>query len=471
VRSRAIVFGYAGILAAGFGYLLAQVPVQVSDCVANIVRASTSSWGKLLEDELATKAFLRPLIHAQTKAVLAIAGGWEFEVFRAIHIVQVAAAFLLFVRLLRVRTGVEAVGAVVAVTAFCGMHTFGGVLHEAYPINNPLTVALCVLVAVNIATEPRSRWWTDGIATAALLLAAGTIETGLLVWVAVVSAAVAGCRGVSRAGLTVLTCIVAAYFATRFVILDVGSPDILERSSGFMFERLEPEQLRAQFEGNPLPFYAYNVVSSAGTVLFAEPRGGVLTLGQALHGGDEIRPWMIVNVASSTATTGLLLWFAFVSRWRGGAGAWSHGQRLLVVAAAVLCANAVISYPYTKDQIMIVGGMAVAAAVGPAVAAAIASAPRSALVRAGTALLLAVIAASWGFRALGLQHLLAHTAFTTRNDWAAVDPGRAVGPYAHDLELVSIISSLRRRALQRGTSNPQLAFGRSPERWFDHTIR
>ena len=57
-----------------------------------------------------------------------------------------------------------------------GSHTFATLIREGYPINTYLTVALCALVAVNIATEPESRWWTDAVVVFSFLVAVGAAK-------------------------------------------------------------------------------------------------------------------------------------------------------------------------------------------------------------------------------------------------------------------------------------------------------
>jgi hypothetical protein len=410
---------------------------------------------------------MRPLLNAPTKAVLEVAPGYEYAAFRVVHIVQVFAAFWLLVRALRVRTWPDVAGAVVAVVVFGGSHAFATLVREGYPINTYLTVALCTLVALNIVTEPTSRWWTDALVVAAFVLAVGTIETGLLVWVAVMAGWIAGARGVSRAGIVVLTFLVGAYFVARFVVFDVGTPDLLERSSGFLFERLEPAQLVDRFGSNPWPFYAYNVASSIATVLFSEPRDGLIRIGRAAIDGD-VRPWMVVHVISAAAATALMAWYALAVPWRQRRSSWTAGQRLLFVAAAVLLANAVISYPYTKDQIMSVAAAFAAAAVAAPVAMLATRAGRPGVVRAAALALLIVTTSLWSLRVAGLQHLLVHTAFVTRNDWATVDPREAVRPFGGDPKLLRLVDALRTRALTMATAYPDAWSSPLAEDWFGH---
>jgi hypothetical protein len=305
------------------------------------------------------------------------------------------------------------------------------------------------------------------VIVAAFVLAVGTIENGLLIWVAVVAGMLAGYRGVSRGGVAALTALTAGYFVLRFAVLDVGTPDLLERSSGFGFERLEPAQLVQRFGTNPLPLYAYNVASALSTVLFGEPRNGLLVLGRAAV-EDSIRPWMIVDLLSSAAVTLLIGWYAWSVSWRRSVRHWTDGQRLVAVAAAVIVANAVMSYAYAKDEIMTASGPYFAAAVAVSIAGLAQSAPRAAWARAAALVLVAVAATGWSWRVAGVQHGLAHAAFAHRNDWATVDPASAAAPFGSHPDLVALIGSMRQRALARTAAYPVLRSPRFAEEWFDH---
>src|SRR5204863_16219 len=110
--------------------------------------------------------------------------------------------------------------------------------------------------------------------TAAVVLATYamfTNELGLLVWVALVAAYLAGFRGVPLRAVAIVTAILCVYFYLRFVRLSVGAPGLVERSSGFGFSIRSPQELGRMFAAHPLPFYAYNVVASALAVLLSEP--------------------------------------------------------------------------------------------------------------------------------------------------------------------------------------------------------
>jgi hypothetical protein len=204
----------------------------------------------------------------------------------------------------------------------------------------------------------------------------------------------------------------------RFWVLGVGAPGLAERSAVIGFTPLEPSELAARFASNPWPFYAYNVVSSVFTVLFAEPVGGGWGFVYQFTVGD-LHPWTVVSVLSSSASTVVIGWFLWTRRWRLRTRSFEHGDRLVLLFLAVLAANAVISYPYTKNAIMSPAGMFFAVALFAAARHLLqeASGRRLAIVAA----LVALLAGGWAYRTAGLHHNLRYTAEEQRAEWVHVD--------------------------------------------------
>jgi hypothetical protein len=458
---------YAMVIAAGFAFFLANTPVQLPVATGNLVDVARLSWDELARIELASEEYFRPLLLAQLKPFVDLLPGHVVLLFRGLHVIQVFACVWLFVRLLRVQTTAQLVAATIAVTVLTGSHTFAGTVHEAYPINNYLTVVVCSLVVLNIQMGERSRWPTDVLAIAALVLALGTVETGLLVWGCLFVGMTAGWRGVSRRALAAATLIVGSYFAIRFALLDVGTPGLDAHASGYLLRRLEPGEVVARFGDWPWRFYAYNVLASISTVLFAEPRGGVWLIVRDWQAG-EAAPWAYINVAASTGATLLIAWYCIRREWWCNPARWSHGQRLVVVAASVLVANAAISYPYTKDQIMAVAGVMFALALYAAAADLAAHSSPRLPARAFAAALLTVVSCTWSWRVLGVQHNLVHTAFISRNEWASLTAWRREYPGVQaDPQLAALVSTLQMSACARPVPNPQSRPSRF-ERYFDH---
>ena len=413
-------YGVALLVALGVGHFLLGLPIQVSDSFGNMQRLS-SSWADLLRDQFSQRAFLRPFLWAELKVVHDLSGGNYTPWFRGTHAVQVLALALMFVALLRPRTWRDAACVPLAFMVLLGIHTFFGTVREAFPVNTFMTLLLLCFATALVAFA-RYRWWNDVLVAALFVVAALTVETGLLVWVICVGAALLGARGVSRPGLVVLTVLLGAYFYARFAVLDVGAPDLMERASGFGFRILEPPELVDRFGSNPLPFYLYNVVSSMLSVLLSEPSSGVYGSTAAAMRG-EVAPMMIVRGVASVGAVGLLGAFAWTRRRDWLSRQFDHGDRLVLLFGMVLVANAVMSYPYQKDTNMSPAGAFLAPAVFAAVRHFYARMPARmpAVSSAALVIAFAVVSAAWSLRVLDMHGQLRQAAVTERLDWAYID--------------------------------------------------
>jgi len=417
---RTILFAIALALTGTVAYQVCRIPVQVSDSVGNLLQIQHQSLWDLFLSQFSNGAYVRPLLWVQIKLAYDLAAGHEQLMFKSIHVAQLLLLAVLFVRPMQVETRGDLAAAVLALLVLFGLHTFDGTVREAFPINAFLTVVLCVLAATNLAIG-KPRWWRDLAALALFSFAILTVESGILVVVAVVAARLAGLRGVSWRGvaLTVLACI--GYLVLRFAVLDIGSPGLGERASAFGFEILEPRQLVERFGRNPIPFYAYNVVSSLVSVLLAEPRSGAWWVTYGLWSGDTLPPWQFLNVAASAAATIIFLTTAVRSFRRWLAGVAQPRQQIILVCLVVLVANAVVSFPYSKDVIMSTGGVFFALAIYAGTALLLADAGQRAtrrLVPAFVALTLCL----WMPRAGALPYRLKNQAANAQTQWLEVYP-------------------------------------------------
>jgi hypothetical protein len=398
-------------------YEVCRIPVQVSDSLGNLLQVQRQTVGDVFVSQFSNGAYVRPLLWTQIKLAYEGAQGRETIAFKAIHVAQLLLLALLVLRLMRVRSREECVAAVLAALVLFGVHTFDGLVREAFPINSFLTVALCVL-AVLVLADGETAAWRDAAAAGLFLAATLTLESGILVAVAVVGARLAGMRGVSVRGTVVVGLALAAYVFIRFALVGAGAPSLSERASGFGFRVLEPDQLVTQFGSNPLPFYLYNVAASLVTVLLAEPRGGVWYATQGVMTGGGWPAWLWINVAASVVATGLVLWagpLAF-ARWRAAAA--GRQERLMLIAIGVLTANAAVSFGYTKDVIMSTGGIAFALAVYAATIILLTRArpaPRTVYAVVGLGIAL------WSLRVVALPIRLEMQAARVRQEWRDVD--------------------------------------------------
>jgi hypothetical protein len=414
----AAAYAYALAVAAILSYFLLDLPIQLSDSFGNMLKLQGVSLGELVYSEFWQRAYLRPFLWAELKVVFDLADGNYSTWYRWVHVFQVAAVVLLFVRLVRPRAAVDAVSLPLGLAALIGIHTFTGTVIEAFPINTFLTIVLCALLAAHLALSPY-RWWNDVLAALLLVVAGLTVESGLLVGVIFLAAALVRSPGISRAGAAVQLALLAGYLVVRFTVLDVGSPTLAERASGFGSERLEPAELQQRFGDNPLPFYAYNVLSSLLSVVASEPRGGVWRVG--FGATAAIEPWIIVNWTSSILGSALIAMFAWQRRAAWRARELTHDDRIVVLFGAVLIANSVISYPYTKDVVMSPAGAFFALALAVAARHAVADVDwRGWRTPAALALAL-VLSAGWSIRYIGVHANLRSAAYQVRDEWAVAD--------------------------------------------------
>jgi len=349
-----------------------------------------------------------------------VSGGQYFMAFRTMQALQVLVLVALFVGQLRPRRWIDAALVPLGIAVLLGSHTFAWTVREAFPINHFLTIVVCCAAAVRLALL-RHRWWNDVAAAALFVLAATTLESGLLVWVIVAGGYLLGMRGVSRAAVFGITALLVLYFVMRFAVLDIGTPGLELREGGFGFRRYSGDELAAMFGGRPLVFYAYNVVASFVTVLLSEPRHGVWSLTAGIMAGSPDPP-LVVNVVSSVLATAVICRFAWIRRraWRGGR--LDDDDRIVLLFALVLVANAAISYPYTKDAIMSPAGVLYAAAVFVAVRDLVISLPARTRLGAATAsLVLLLLSSTWAVRWVGMHAALDRTAMDYRTQWARVD--------------------------------------------------
>ena len=473
---------YACALAVGLlmSVFLLDIPVQLSDSFTELTTVSDRSLGEVVAAEFYNGSYFRPFRRGLIKIVSDVSGGRFSWAFRGFQAVQLLVLLLLVVRMLRVRTRAGLVALPLGLAILVGLHTFAGAVLEGLPINHFLTILICCAAAVNLA-QAQPRPLVDASAVALLVFAMLTIESGLLVWVVLVAAHVVGYRGVSRRALVVLTACVAVYFIGRFVLLGGTAPGLNERSAGFGFSVLNPDELVRRFGANPIPFYLYNVASAISCVLFAEPRGGVWAFVRALTIGIP-EAWQVVNVVTSTLTTLLIAGYVAgrLPAWR--ARAFTDTDRFVVMFLVLVPANALFAAAYEKDVIMSPAGMFYAAAAyavlrelaasgnGARSASPLAGSPRLPSRRAVAPLLLLLISIGWTVRFVGIHDSLRVRASAVRDEWAFYDDWAREQKTDTSLNAAqaAIKQQLQDAAVLRSPRVPQVSLG-SMDRLFDVT--
>lgn len=459
----------AGVLALGVGHDLLHMPLQIGDSLAPLldaVRAPSASHE--FRNHLSEASYFRPLRFATIKVVSDVGNGHYALAYRLFHALLVLAFVLLFVRALRIHDRLTLALAPFALTVFLGLHTFLGTVQESQPANHFLQVAVLALVALNLA-QSKGGWLVDLALLLTFTLAALTLESGLLVWVVIAAAWMSGMPGASRRAVIGATVLLGAYAWVRFGVYGTGLPSVEERSSGFWLEALDPAQIRERFGENVLPFYAYNVVSSALSVLVSEPRSGVWVFVRAIR-GDQLAPRHFIQIGASLFATGLVIAYV-VDRLRAGiVRPLTLADQHTVVFALVLAANAAMSYVYTKDMIMSTAGALYALPVFGAAVHFLRRWPerrRTWLATGAMCGLLLAGSAAWAIRAAGVHHVLRSQAFVQRNDWTRLERDwRRDGNWERYADQEALIRELRHEAIATRVVNPRFAPGWM-ERVFD----
>jgi hypothetical protein len=445
------------------GTWLLAIPVQLSDSFTEFTSVQGRSLGQVIAAEFYNGTYFRPFRRALIKLVFDVSAGHYYLAFRGFQALQLVVLLLLVARMLRVRSAPGLLSLPLALAVLVGIHTFAGAVREGLPINHFLTILICCAAAVNIAQATRTVA-TDVAAIALLIAAALTIESGLLVWAIFVVCYAVGYRGVSRRALIAATACVALYFMVRFVVIGGAAPGLNERSAGFGFSVLDPDDLVRRFGSNPLPFYAYNVLCAISTVLFAEPRGGVWVFVRELLVG-RLEPWQVVNVATSAGTTLLLARFVLsrVRDWRSGDI--GEADRFLILFLTILPLNALFAAAYEKDVIMSPAGLFYAAAAYFVF--------RELL--AGTHIpvapvLVLLVSIGWSIRFIGIHDSLRARALSVQDEWAYYDDWARQQP--NDIQLNAEEQAIRQHlyddAVLRAPRVPQLSLG-GVDRFFDFT--
>ncbi|MEW5984311.1 MAG: hypothetical protein AB1806_18315 [Acidobacteriota bacterium] len=465
----AVTLFFMLVVAGALSWCLFHTPLTLHDGLGPILdaQAAASAYDMFMSG-LWSRGYLRPLRLAQVKWVFDLSSGHYFAAYKAVHAGLVLLTFVLFARVLRVRTPIEFVAATVATMVLVGHHAFFMLVGEAYPINHFIEILALVLLVVGLA-RGRPGWLPDLSAVLALAIAVLVIESGLLVWVAIVSCYLLGWRGLSRRALVATSVLVAGYLYLRFAVIHVGGPGLDERASGFLLERLEPAQLIARFGDNPLPFYAYNVASAFSTVFLSEPRGGVWTVVRAWLDG-HLQPWMVFHVVSSALAT-LVVVGLVLGRWRRYVGRqFGDADRLMLLGLMMAGANAVMSYAYLKDEVLSVAAAFYASAVFAAVAEIgrwWVARPRRLLPAFCLVSVLAVVSCLWTTRAAGCFYNLRSFASKVSADWADHSLADDFPEMAASPDAVRLYDTLRREALDLRTPHAHFTDERHVQRFIE----
>lgn len=464
----------AASLALGISWCIARSPLTLYDGLGPILDSRrATSLGDMFESAWHSAGYWRPLRMTQIKAVVDISADDPTLSFKRIHVVLTLATFLLFAALVRPRSLPEFTGAAIGLMMLAGHHAFFVLFSEAYPINHFLEiVALTLTIAILARGAPR--WWKDLLAPLLLAIGALTIESGLLIGVAAVACWLVGWRGISGRGIVGILLVVSAYFWVRFGVLEIASPGLDERASGWWLTRLEPDELVARFSENPLPFYVYNIFASFLNVLVSEPQGGVWFVTRSWL-EDDIRPWMVLQVVSSVMVSAAML-FALppaLARWRRRT--LQDRDRFVLVAFALVAANSALSFGYVKDEVLSVGAafyaagaFAVLARLGERVAGGPLSGERLAVtVQVAATAGLVCASVLWSSRAAATFFSLEASAYKVASDWAEYSLEQELPEDSMFQPTRRTFFEMRRRNVSRHVPHPAFTKQRRVDRYLE----
>ncbi len=419
VRPSVAAWLLAIVAALGLAGSVYSIPIQVSEVVEMVERVQPLPSAVAAFDQglHASGSMLRPMRYVQTWWLLTGAdalGGRYHLVFRGYHALAAALLVLLFAFVARVRTWTEFCSLAFGLVVLVGMHTFVGMVREAFPANHFLLVALGGLAMFAVA-QTRGGVLADLAAVVLLAVALLTLESGVLLVVIAAAAYAAGARGVSRRAIALLVVVVIAYAVLRAGYLGVHAEGIGGRQTGFGTRLLSAEEQVAMFGKNPLPLYAYTAAMAGTSVLLSQPTLGQWTLVEAWQRG-EVPPVFLLQTASSLVTTALIVWF-LASRAEDGRRRWR--QPLPMVFLSLLVANAAVSFSYAKDEVLSLSGVFYALMAYSCIREVLARTAR--MTRAiPLAILMIALSSAWTMRTAGLHYKLRHGAFEARGEWAAV---------------------------------------------------
>jgi hypothetical protein len=139
-------------------------------------------------------------------------------------------------------------------------------------------------------------------------------------------------------------------------------------------------------------------------------------------------------------------------------------MRFIVIAAAVLAANAMLSFAYTKDDVMSPAGVFYALAAFAAMREALSVGVTG---RAATAVMvmLAILSTGWAIRTAGVHYVLRSQAIKHQVDWVDL-PGRwrRNGEWPDDKGERRLILQLRRDAVRLAVPNTRVDIPEWPAR-------
>lgn len=332
-----------------FALVFFTISWSLGDTYSHLAGPALSSWRDAFVDAfIARGREYRPFFTLAIKAAYETVGTW-LPFYQWLVMLSFGALLACVVWLCRPVGKSRTVAACIAISCVCGLHT-SRILFGFWPLNHYAVVMAAILLAIVMALNPRTRHydWMFGVL---MLVATLGLEFGVLVIPVLITLWWFGAPGISWRGVTAMLVAAALYLTIRFTFGDHSGDLTLWADSGFGFQNLDANALRARFGSTPWVLWIYNVVGTVLTVLFSEPRDGVYSFVESLLARD-METWQWFQVGSSVLTT-LVIAGGLVRGWP-----WTERDRLLVVAGcALLVFGSALSFVYTRDRLGLAGGI------------------------------------------------------------------------------------------------------------------
>ncbi|HYS24065.1 MAG TPA: hypothetical protein VEP46_00640, partial [Vicinamibacterales bacterium] len=148
----------AGLAAASISITIVEIPLQVPDCLVPLLQIlAAPSAATMFRNTLDDPASFRPAFWAQSKLIFDAAHGHYFGAFKSVHVLLIVALIACFASIARVRNRTDLTAFLFALTVLTGMHTFVGLVREAYPVNHYLEVAVASAAALRLTMSRGGR--------------------------------------------------------------------------------------------------------------------------------------------------------------------------------------------------------------------------------------------------------------------------------------------------------------------------
>jgi hypothetical protein len=353
-------FVWALVYVALFALVFFRISWSLGDTYSHLAGPALSSWHDAFVDAFTARGReYRPFFTLGIKTAYEAAGTW-LPFYQSLVLLLFGALLMLVVWLCRPVGRPRALAACVAVSCVCGLHT-SRILFGFWPLNHYAAVMVMMLAAIGLALHPRTRPY-DWLFGLLMLIATLSLEFGILIVPVLTVLWWFGAPGISWRGVAAMLAAVVLYATIRFTFGDHSGELTLWADSGFGFQNLDANTLRARFGGTPWVLWTYNVAGAMLTVLFSEPRGGVYSFVESLLARD-METWQWFQVGSSALTTlviaaGLVRGWPWKEERRQGVPGDGERDRLLVVAGcALLVFGSVLSFVYARDRLGLAGGI------------------------------------------------------------------------------------------------------------------